>query len=284
MKSASSASAASAAASYTTTPRRWRSVTPARRSSRHSCLRSRSSRWWFVAILLLLLLSSSSTNTPTGLDGTPLLTDFEERFDNEQWASSSSKIPKLFVSQLMQPAPDPPITPSTPLRSALVTFLGEDTSGLPVVDPTTNEVVGVVSLTDVLWRELKDSSGSSRKSDNLMSKWSEDIMVGSVDEDDIADLLSEDRFNSCLSDAPASAREAASFLEGLVDEAMTSPAIVVTEDATISEAAADMVNNGIVRLPVVSRKDGKTLVGMVTRFEIMKLMAATLVDIPECLL
>ena len=184
----------------------------------------------------------------------------------------------------MQPAPDPPITPSTPLRSALVTFLGEDTSGLPVVDPTTNEVVGVVSLTDVLWRELKDSSGSSRKSDNLMSKWSEDIMVGSVDEDDLADLLSEDRFNSCLSDAPASAREAASFLEGLVDEAMTSPAIVVTEDATISEAAADMVNNGIVRLPVVSRKDGKTLVGMVTRFEIMKLMAATLVDIPECLL
>lgn len=63
-------------------------------------------------------------------------------------------------------------------------------------------------------------------------------------------------------------RKAAGRVAG---DVMTSPAITITADATVSEAAREMLKNGVKRLPVVDRSG--QLVGIVSRVDLVRVFA-----------
>ena len=126
----------------------------------------------------------------------------------------------------------------TPLRKVAALLAERKISGLPVVEDGT--VIGVVSEGDILAKER----GPSRE----QPRW--------------FGVLFEDRV---IADLKLEARTAGT--------AMTSPALTISPERPVAEAAGVMVDEGVNRLPVVDR-DGK-LVGIVTRADLVRAFVRT---------
>jgi CBS domain-containing protein len=125
------------------------------------------------------------------------------------------------------------VSSETPLREVAALLSRRRISGLPVVDE--GRVVGVVSEGDILAKERGPSS--ERRG------W-----FGVLFEDEAAAELKLE------------ARTAGT--------AMTSPALTISPERPVAEAAGVMVDEGVNRLPVVD-SDGK-LVGIVSRADLVR--------------
>ena len=126
----------------------------------------------------------------------------------------------------------------TPLRKVAALLAERKISGLPVVED--GAVIGVVSEGDILAKER----GPSREQPGWFG------------------VLFEDRV---IADLKLEARTAGA--------AMTSPALTISPERPLAEAAGVMVDKGVNRLPVVDR-DGK-LVGIVTRADLVRAFVRT---------
>jgi CBS domain-containing protein len=124
------------------------------------------------------------------------------------------------------------VTPDTSLRDAAALLVERRISGVPVVDAS-DEVVGVLSEGDIL---VKAGGSVSR---NRLLGWLLD-----------PDLDLEDKIRA-----------------ETVAEAMSAPAVTVTAQRPVYEAARLMVRENVNRLPVV--EDGK-LVGILTRADVVR--------------
>jgi CBS domain-containing protein len=129
------------------------------------------------------------------------------------------------------------VTSDTPLKKAATLMLERGISGLPVVEE--DEVVGVLSETDVLYKE------HTRPDRQGLVDW-----VMHYGED-----------------PPAAKLDAR-----LVGDAMTSPAVTVPSGRSVADAATMMLDLGLNRLPVV---DGHRLVGIVTRSDLVRAFTRT---------
>lgn len=125
------------------------------------------------------------------------------------------------------------VSPEATLKQVAEVLAGLGVSGLPVVED--GLVVGVVSEADVLAKVRGDTPRRSGLFGLLL--------------DDDAGLA-----------AKLEARTAA--------EAMTSPAVTISPDRPLAEAAARILDERVNRLPVVE-EDG-TLVGIVTRADLVR--------------
>ena len=132
----------------------------------------------------------------------------------------------------------------TPLRTVASLLAERRISGLPVVDD--GRVVGVVSEGDILAKER----GPSREQGGWFG------------------VLFEDQATAELK---LEARTAGT--------AMTSPALTITPERPLAEAAGVMVDEGVNRLPVVDG-DGK-LVGIVTRADLVRAFVRTDAELAE---
>jgi CBS domain-containing protein len=126
------------------------------------------------------------------------------------------------------------VAPQTPLKEVARTLVEHGISGVPVVDEH-GTVLGVVSETDLLVKER----GEPARRPRLLARL----------------------FGPEPADAAAKAEAVTAA------EAMTAPAITITADRPLREAAALMVERQINRLPVV--EDGR-LVGIVTRADLVR--------------
>lgn len=125
------------------------------------------------------------------------------------------------------------VTPELPLKEVADVLLLNQITGVPVCDAA-GHILGVVSETDILWKELG---------------------------------LPEERrrgFGLALDLAYGDSQRGAARTAA---EAMTAPAITVSPTASVSSAAKLMVQNDVNRLPVV--EDGR-LVGIVTRADLVR--------------
>jgi len=125
---------------------------------------------------------------------------------------------------------------STPLREVARVLVEHRISGLPIVEG--GRVVGVVSEADIL---LKEQGDQPRRSGLLGA-----LALLGADRDEI-----EAKLNASTA-----------------GEAMSSPAVTITEDRPVAEAAAAMMNGGINRLPVVDTAG--RLAGIVTRADLVR--------------
>lgn len=122
-------------------------------------------------------------------------------------------------------------TPAASLRDVIDLLTARGITGLPVTDPD-GHVLGVVSEADIL-------ATTARLSDSSV----------------IADLL----VTGGKADPKLSAQTAG--------DVMSSPARVIDENSPLTRAAAEMLEHGIKRLPVVR---GRKLVGIVTRRDLLR--------------
>ena len=137
------------------------------------------------------------------------------------------------LSEVMTESPVA-VGPETPLKDVAAILLEHRISGVPVIGERL-EVLGVVSEADIIAKE----AGPDPRDRRLIS-W---LLGGRyVDRERIA------------------ARTAA--------EAMGSPAITVTAQQTVADAARSMTDLGIKRLPVVD--DDGALIGIVTRTDLVR--------------
>jgi CBS domain-containing protein len=127
------------------------------------------------------------------------------------------------------------VSPETPLKDAARLLVEQRISGLPVVDR--GRVVGVLSEADFLVK----AQG-----------------VDAIPHRPLARILGESR------DSTAQQTKLAAVTAG---GAMTSPAVTISPDRRIADAAALMTARHINRLPVV--EDGR-LVGIVTRADLLR--------------
>jgi CBS domain-containing protein len=128
------------------------------------------------------------------------------------------------------------VTPGASLREAATVLVEHRVSGLPVVDDQ-GQVVGVLSETDIVVK----ASGGTEHSGYLA--WF---------------------FDSDLTGEKVSAET--------VGQAMSSPAVTITPDRTVHEAARVMIDERVNRLPVV--RDGE-LVGILTRSDVVRAFTRT---------
>lgn len=124
------------------------------------------------------------------------------------------------------------VSPTTSLKEVGEALIGRGISGIPVVS-TNREVLGVVSETDILYKERKREAHRARFFGRAANE-QEDLKLG--------------------------ARTAG--------EAMTMPALTIVADRPVSEAASLMLDRGVNRLPVVDL-EGR-LVGIVTRHDLVR--------------
>lgn len=145
----------------------------------------------------------------------------------------------------------PTFSPETPIAEVIEEFLRrENVSAFPVVDDDEN-LVGLISLTDIMWHEAMEDIIETERA--VLS----------------ADALEKaNRYKSRASDA--------NFMQGTVIDSMSKKPIVAKPSMLVSEAAAKMLTHQVTRLPVVADKGpnkGK-VVGMLTRQDIMRCIAA----------
>jgi CBS domain-containing protein len=125
------------------------------------------------------------------------------------------------------------VEPDTPLKNAARILTEFGISGLPVVEAD-GAVVGVVSETDILFKEVGARQPRAR----------------------LADALSAAR--------RMRRRKTEAETAG---EAMTSPAVTTSSEASVAEAARVMLERRVNRLPVI---EGNRLVGIVTRADLVR--------------
>lgn len=135
------------------------------------------------------------------------------------------------------------VTPETSLRDAASLLVERRISGLPVVNEAA-EVVGVLSEADIL---VKAGGSVSR---NRLLGWLLD-----------PDLGLEDKIRA-----------------ETVGEAMSAPAVTITAQRPVHEAARLMVGENVNRLPVV--EDGR-LVGILTRADVVRAFTRSDAEITE---
>jgi CBS domain-containing protein len=128
------------------------------------------------------------------------------------------------------------VTPGASLREAATVLVEHRVSGLPVVDDL-GDVVGVLSETDIVMK----ASGGTEQTGHLA--WF---------------------FGSDLTGEKVAAET--------VGQAMSSPAVTITPERTVHDAARIMIEERVNRLPVV--RDGK-LVGILTRSDIVRAFTRT---------
>jgi len=128
------------------------------------------------------------------------------------------------------------VKPDASLREAASVLVEHRVSGLPVVGEA-GEVVGVLSETDIVMK----ASGGTEHSGYLSWFFDSDATRGKV------------------------AAET-------VGQAMSSPALTITPDRTVHDAARLMIDERVNRLPVVR---GDTLVGILTRSDIVRAFTRT---------
>ncbi len=125
-------------------------------------------------------------------------------------------------------------SPQTPLREAALILAREGVSGLPVVEDD-GTVVGVLSEADVIAKE-----GDRPPHTGGLLSWLLDP----------ADSWLETRLAATVA-----------------GEAMSSPAVTIGSERSVSDAATSMLVNGVNRLPVV---DEGRLVGIVSRADLVR--------------
>jgi CBS domain-containing protein len=126
------------------------------------------------------------------------------------------------------------VAPDTDLRDVAALLVQKRISGVPVVEG--ERVIGVVSERDILFKE-RSSSGLQRG-----------VLAWLMDEGDL--MLKIDATNAHL--------------------AMTGPAITISPERSVSDAAALMLEERVSRLPVL---EGGRLVGIVTRHDLVRAFA-----------
>ncbi len=134
------------------------------------------------------------------------------------------------------------VRPEDSLRDVAERLVEHGISGVPVVGDS-GAVLGIVSEADFLIRERGLPEVHPRLLDRLFGRGAE---------------------------RPAA--ELAKLAAKTAGEAMTSPAIVVTADTPVREAARIMSDRRINRLPVI---EGEQLVGIVTRADIVRAFVRT---------
>ena len=125
------------------------------------------------------------------------------------------------------------VSPQTPLKEVARLLTEWQISGAPVVG-IDGDVLGVISENDILW---KQEPGERRR-----LGW-----MRSIDE--------RGRVKSAAVNA---------------GEAMTTPPVLIDENAFVSDAARVMLDHGVKRLPVVSKGE---MVGIVTRSDLIRAFA-----------
>ena len=123
-------------------------------------------------------------------------------------------------------------TPDASLKDAARAMAENHISGLPVVDAD-GLVIGVLSEADIIAKEVDDTPRGS-----VLQRFLEGPPV-------------DDRFYART-----------------VGDAMSSPALTITGDRPVAQAASTMLAEGINRLPVVDAKG--LLVGLVTRGDLVR--------------
>jgi CBS domain-containing protein len=139
------------------------------------------------------------------------------------------------------------VTPDMSIKDVARLLVDRRISGLPVVDAD-GVVVGVVTEGDLLVKE-QDTTSIHRRP--------------------LARIFGESRETRAML-AKAEARTAG--------EAMSAPAITITADAPIHEAASVMIDRKVNRLPVV---DNGKLLGIVARADVVRTLARSDADLAE---
>jgi CBS domain-containing protein len=130
------------------------------------------------------------------------------------------------------------IGPDAPLKEAALELVRRRISGMPVVDGDRN-VLGIVSEADILAKE-----GDDRRGGGGFLQWLVD---------------------------PGDPWITARFDAVTVGDAMSQPALTITAERPLADAATMMLDEGINRLPVVD-DDGK-LIGLVSRGDLVRAFA-----------
>jgi CBS domain-containing protein len=146
------------------------------------------------------------------------------------------------VADVMTPNPITATT-STPLTEVIQTLAKQRFSGLPVVDES-NKLIGVVSETDLMWRE----SGVTPPPYIMLL-------------DSVIYLENPGRYE----------REVHKALGETVKDVMSLNPVTIAPDQPLREAARLMHESEIQQLPVVN-EDGQ-VVGIITRGDIVRAMA-----------
>lgn len=136
------------------------------------------------------------------------------------------------------------VQPNTPLSEAIQILAKNRISGLPVVDPS-GKLVGVISETDLMWQE----TGATPPAYIMLL-------------DSVIYLENPARYE----------RELHKALGQTVGEVMTKDPVTVKPNKPLREAAQLMHERSTHRLPVLD--DGGRVVGMLTRGDIIRFMAA----------
>jgi CBS domain-containing protein len=133
------------------------------------------------------------------------------------------------------------VRPETPIKDVATLLVEHRISGMPVVDDG-GRVVGVISEGDLIVKEQG------------------------------ADSVERRPLARIFGDSDETRAQLAKVHALTAGDAMTAPAITITADRPIAEAAATMTRRGVNRLPVV---EGDTLVGVVSRADIVRAFVRT---------
>ncbi|MFJ4077667.1 CBS domain-containing protein [Streptomyces iakyrus] len=133
----------------------------------------------------------------------------------------------------------------TPFKEVVRRLGDHRISGLPVIDED-DKVIGVVSETDLMLHQARTS-----EPDGTLSAWA--IRLRKLN--------------------PSVRRNAAKSRARTAGEVMSTPAVTVRADATVTEAARVMAEHGIERLPVVDEED--RLAGIVARRDLLQVFLRT---------
>lgn len=149
------------------------------------------------------------------------------------------------VAEIMTPNPIT-VTPQTSLQEAIQVIAGNNISGLPVVDDS-GKLVGVISEADLMWQETGIDPPPY-------------IMFL----DSVIYLQNPNRHEKLVH----------KVLGQTVGEVMTDKPITIKPSQTLREAAHLMTERKIGRLIVTDETD-ETVLGIVTRGDIIRAMAIT---------
>jgi CBS domain-containing protein len=141
------------------------------------------------------------------------------------------------------------VRPTTPIKDVAKLLVEHRISGMPVVDDG-GRVVGVVSEGDLIVKEQG---------------------VDSVERRPLARIFG---------DSTETREQLAKVVALTAGDAMSAPAVTISVDALVSEAAATMTRNRVNRLPVV---EGRELVGVVSRADVVRAFVRTDQELSEAI-